>query len=184
MWELAMNKITFPLFHSIKVTALSQVLLVGLLFTHSAQALPDDENQPVFIDANDGHLLRDGISTLYGSPDEPVVVTQGSMKMTALEVTIEMIDGEIHTANATGGPAEFQHQPEIDQAIVYARGQNMDFDITAQFLNVDGEAEFIRDLESTKAAHIDYNLKTEIVNANSATDSSEQVRIILMPKTE
>ena len=78
-------------------------ILLGLgaaLGSVSAWALPNDQQQPIRIQADDAQLDdKNGVATYTGD----VIITQGSMKVTGNKVTITPMD---QSASATPGWGE------------------------------------------------------------------------------
>lgn len=162
------------------LTKLASALLTIVFISNAALALPDDSTQGISLSAESAHLPDQGLLIYYGTPDNPVILIQGSLKIIALELTAEMVDGKLRSVNAIGEPAKFQQQPELDQAIIYGSANTVNFNTKEQFLSMEGAAEFIRNNESTTAFHIDYNFMTKTYNASSADNG--QIRTIIMPK--
>lgn len=160
---------------------LSSSLLASLLFTDKVQALPDDENQETIIFA-DSSELSPGEVIYHGSSDQPAEITQGSLKISGLEITLERVDGVLRKMTARGTPARFQQQPEIDQGIIYASGLSIVFDNSAQLLTIDAEAEFIQDGTILTGCHIDYDLETKKGNVTPC-NNGERLRMVIPPST-
>src|SRR5690606_41866707 len=84
--------------------ALPMVMLLALpLYSH---ALPSDANQPIKLLADKAtYSERTGITSYSGT----VVITQGTFKMTADDITVNLSQGRsINSAVATGRPATMQ----------------------------------------------------------------------------
>ncbi len=97
---------------------------------------------------------------------QPAEITQGSLRLSGLEITIERVQGVIQQVTATGSPASFQQQPAIDQAIVYANGERIMFNNTNQTITIEGEASFSQEgTIDTTAARIDYDITNRKLDA-------------------
>lgn len=159
----------------LRVTALALALASSASF-----GLPDDQNQQIDIEALSSEInLNQGLYIYRGTDAEPARITQGSMQISGTEIRIERPPGGVlNKVTATGTPARFQQQPEVDQAVVHASGHTLDYDNGERMLNIDGEAELNQEGNVITAQHIDYNLDSR--NAN-ATGSGGGVRMSLSP---
>lgn len=138
-------------------------------------SLPEDQNQQIDVVAASSEInLNDGLYIYRGTPAQ---ITQGSMQITGTEIRIESPGGVLKRVTATGAPARFQQQPEVDQAVIHASGHTLDYDNSKRMMNVDGEAEFNQNGTVINANHIDYNLDTREAKA-----SGEGVRMSIPPR--
>lgn len=131
-------------------------------------ALPDDMNQDLLTScpARSESFLDRGLEICRGTPDSPAQISQGSLRLSGLEITIERVEGTIQRVTATGEPASFQQQPEIDQPIVFANGNTIVFDRDAQLITVEGEASFSQEgTINTTAEHIEYDIAERKLDA-------------------
>lgn len=141
-------------------------LLAALLMAPLAQSLPEDEQQPLEIESVSNEMYLDrGYFVYLGTEAQPAVATQGSMKISGLEIIVERGNGKIAKVTATGNPARFQQQPETDQPIVYARGKVLVFDNVAGLVTADEEAEFEQGGNTLSGHHIEYNVESRRVSA-------------------
>jgi lipopolysaccharide export system protein LptA len=164
-----------------KFISLTRYCVTAALFfaCSTSWALPDDQNQQIDVVAASSEInLNDGLYVYRGTDAEPAQITQGSMQITGTEIRIERSGRVLKRVTASGTPARFQQQPDVDQAVIHASGHTLDYDNDKRMLNVDGEAEFNQDGSVISAHHIDYNLDTR--NAN-ATSSGKGVRMSLPP---
>ena len=97
-----------------------------LLLPVAIFGLPDDKDQEIIVIAPLGAevSLDEGITVFRGTEAQPVVVTQGSMEISGIEITIDATDGDLSKINkitAIGRPARFHQQPNMDSSIIHAR---------------------------------------------------------------
>lgn len=148
-----------------------------LLTTLSASvfSLPDDAQQPIHI-ASDS-ALRDeklGVTIYEGN----VEMTQGSMNIKADKVTIKMESEAVSNITATGNPASFKQQPEIDKGDVLAEGNKIIYQVASKIITLTEQAKLTQDDGST----ISGNMITYDVTAGRAqaeSDESQRVRVII-----
>ncbi len=157
---------------------------VLLLLASRSFALPEDAEQPVLGTYDNSLLLLDeGKQIFYGSAGTPAEITQGTLKISGEEISIERIDGEIKKITVTGSPARYQQKPAVDQAMVVAEGLTITLDYDAQHLSVDNEARFSQANDLWSGCHIDYYLESRQLSSPRC-DSGEQARFILSPRNE
>lgn len=89
------------------------LLLCGLLAV-SAYALKSDKSKPINIQADHADFRADPKDTSIGTGiyTGHVVITQGSIMLTADKAILHVVNNELDTADITGGPATFQQQPD------------------------------------------------------------------------
>jgi lipopolysaccharide export system protein LptA len=164
-------------------------LALALLFLPAAVfALPEDKDQEVVVVASLGGevSLDDGITTFRGTESQPAVITQGSMEISGLEITIEAEGGDlskISRITAAGKPASFQQQPKIDAAIVYAKGDTIVYDDVAQLITINGSAELSQDTNILTGHLIEYEIETKKARAQSG-GSDDRVNMSITPKSD
>src|SRR5690606_818334 len=118
-----------------------------------------------------------------GTTASPASVTQGSMMISGLELTVQRGDeGELLKVTASGSPARYQQQPEADQAIVHASGITLTYDNVASMVTADEDARFSQGETVLTGHHIEYNLETR--RASFSRSPSEQIRIPLPPPSQ
>jgi lipopolysaccharide export system protein LptA len=155
-----------------------------LLAAGHGHGLPEDADQEIFVDADSSEVyLNDGRVIYRGLPDNPAVITQGSLKIMGLEIIIERLNGEIRRISASGEPSHFQQQPAEDQGIVYANGRSIIFDNENQLLTVREGARFAQDGNTLSGHFIEYNLASRVARAESR-DSEDRVNMQLVPRRD
>ena len=95
------------------------LLLGGLLAVGGAWALKTDKSQPINVRADHGDFKSDPDNNSNGTGvyTGNVVITQGSIQLTADKAVLHMVDNELDTADVTGNPATFQQQPDNAQEV-------------------------------------------------------------------
>jgi lipopolysaccharide export system protein LptA len=167
-------------------------LLLLCALTGPAAALETDTDQPIEIEA-DRMMLNEqtGISSYSGK----VSLTQGSLNISAEQLTISTADGVLQQMKITGipgKPAIFRQQTAAGEE---ALGQALNIDYHAQEsrLILTGQAEMRQGGNHIKSERIDYNTETNSLIAGQAaskTDTTakpaagERVKIVINPKTQ
>jgi lipopolysaccharide transport protein LptA len=128
---------------------------------------------------------NEGLTILKGAADKPACIDQGTMRICGNEIRLEQADdGSLKKVTATGAPVRFQQQVEADQELSYLSGQVLVFDNTGQLLTVDGDAEFSQAGNVLTHDHIEYDLESGRVSANSSNDGERgQMMVSPQPNT-
>ncbi|MGA1741220.1 MAG: LptA/OstA family protein [Pseudohongiellaceae bacterium] len=154
---------------------LNSLLLPSLLISNISLALPGDLEQDMITTcpARSESFLDQGLEICRGTSDEPAQISQGSLKLSGLEFRIEREQGFIRMITATGSPATFQQQPELDQAIAYASGATIIFNNETQVIIIQGDAAFSQEgTIDTTAERIEYDI------ANRKLDATQMNMVI------
>ncbi|MGE5626356.1 MAG: lipopolysaccharide transport periplasmic protein LptA [Bacillota bacterium] len=90
------------------------LLLCSLLAADGAWALKTDKNQPINVRADHGDFKSDPDNNSNGTGIYlgHVVITQGSIMLTADKAVLHVVNNELDTADVTGNPATFQQRPD------------------------------------------------------------------------
>ena len=156
------------------------LLLLLMLPTLSAQALPDDRDQPIHIAAD--KALRDekqGITVYTGN----VRMSQGSMELEADKLTIYQIDDDADKIVAQGNPAKMRQQPEPDESLVHAHALVITYLRTKDMVHLQDNARIEQAGDLVTGESIDYFITKQLIKAESGeSEKSEQVRVILIPE--
>lgn len=138
-------------------------MLVALLCS-PALGLPEDAEQPLLIDADDGTYNDDPNGTLELSGN--VHIQQGTLRVEAVRVTATKRKGKLHRVVATGAkdtPVRFRQRINPGEPFVRARAQTVDYSIADEQIELTGDG-FLSTPEADYAGGtIIWNLKTNRV---------------------
>lgn len=161
-------------------TTLLLIVSGMVCFSQATIALPEDAKQETLIEGGTSELdFARGVYIIRENAEGLAHIKQGSLEIFGSEIRLEIIDGVLKKAVATGTPARFQQQPAIDQAVVFLSGRTLDYDINTRMLNVEGDASYSQDGNTLNGLHIDYHLDTRKVNATAS--AGENVQIVIKP---
>lgn len=149
--------------------------LIAALFgvSHSAFALRGDTDQPIHIDSGSQSLENNVVIF-----SENVVITQGSIKVSADKVKIIRQEGKKEIVEAAGSPVSFQQTLDNGKP-VQGKGNQVHYDLGSEFLVLSGNAE-LRQLDSfIQAEKITYDVKKQQLKASSGGKS--RVKTVLIP---
>ena len=154
-------------------------LLVALLVPLTANALPDDRDQPIHIAAD--KAVRDekqGLTIYEGN----VTLNQGSLRIEADTVTIYRVIEEGDKIVAEGRPARMSQQPELNEQRVHASANIIEYYKTEDRVHLRDDAVIEQDGSRVRGETIDYFITQELVKANSdQSQDSSRVEVTIPP---
>lgn len=165
-------------------------ILLGLgaaLGSVSAWALPNDQQQPIRIQADDAQLDdKNGVATYTGD----VIITQGSMKVTGNKVTItRTAAGDIDVVTSVGNLAYFEQlQTQGDTKPVQGYGVTIQYHASQDRVVLIDKAKVIdKDGNITQGEKIVYDTNKKLASAGRATganvtESRPRIDMVIQPK--
>lgn len=158
------------------------LLVAGLLgMTASALALKTDRNQPINIQADHGDFTNNSqTGSGTGVYTGHVLITQGSIRITADKAVMHMLNGQIQTADITGAPATFQQQPDTG-ALIHGTAAEITYDQSKNEVDLLGNAYLQQGGRVFTADVIHYNTSTEHIIALGGKNGG-RVHITIPPK--
>ncbi len=154
-----------------------RIAALTLLPAHAVLALPDDQQQPIHVTANSA-VQENNTVTYRGN----VVIVQGSVRIEADQVVIQHEKGKLQKAVATGKPARFQQQPEVDGGLITGSANTLIYHNTDQRVELLQDAFVDRDKSTVKSDRIEYLLPSKTVRAEAAAqNASGRVEMVLQP---
>ena len=131
-----------------------------------AIALPEDRNQPIQLEASRGQIdQKTGVSIYEGN----VVISQGSMRLTADTATIHVKDGNFQRMEATGKPATLRYRPAMDKPEIQGVSPRVEYDVASAKVVMSGGARLTQGQDVFTGDRVEYDLKDDIVRARGAT---------------
>ncbi|MGH8400316.1 MAG: lipopolysaccharide transport periplasmic protein LptA [Gammaproteobacteria bacterium] len=152
--------------------------------TASVFALSSDKNQPMDIQSDHGEWRNDnktnrGVGVYTGH----VLITQGSIRITADHAVVHTLNGELQTADITGQPATFQQQPDTGE-LMHGVADSIRYNADTNMVDLIGHAHMQQgDIRQMTADIIHYNTDTEHAVASGNKDG-ERVHITVPPKQD
>ncbi len=164
-------------------TAIPAGLLAALLLAGTtASAEKADREKEIVVNAD--HLSADDAkktSTFSGN----VVVTQGTMRMTAATVTVRE-DAERHKYYVAGGsPVTFRQKLDNSDEWVEGYAQRAEFDDRNDMLRLYDNARVKRDQNEITGNFISYDMRKELAEVTGAAPGSQspasRVKAVILP---
>lgn len=162
----------------------SVIPLAGCLlwsgFAMQANALPSDANQPIKLLADRAtYSERTGVTSYSGD----VVITQGTLKLTASNLTINLSNGRsIETAVATGHPATMQQIVTQEKGLAKGQANEIVYNAKNGIVTLKGNARLTQNGASFAGNVIRYSLKVGDVEATAG--GSQRVELIFPPNAQ
>lgn len=158
---------------------LALMLVVSATFT---QALPEDRDQPMRITADKAE--RDDINgvTIYRGN---VILIQGTLRLESDKLTIHHTDEDPSEIIAEGNPAKMQTRPELDKAIVYARGAVITYYKLEERVHLQTDGYVEQDGSVVTGDSIDYFIEKQLVKAEAdETREGDRVVVVIPPSAQ
>ena len=161
--------------------------LGAALGSASAWSLPNDQQQPIRIQADDAQLDdKNGVATYTGD----VIITQGSMKVTGNKVTItRTAAGDIDVVTSVGNLAYFEQlQTAGDTKPVQGYGVTIQYHASQDRVVLIDKAKVIdKDGNVTQGEKIVYDTNKKLASAGRATgtnvtESRPRIDEVIQPK--
>jgi lipopolysaccharide export system protein LptA len=159
---------------------LLRILLILLLAPAAAPALESDKDQPVYIEADSVEIDdRTGVRTYQGN----VVMTQGSIHMTADKVTVTKTPKGSDHVLAVGKPVTFQQQREGEDELARGRALRAEYDLDSDIIKLYDDAELSQGKDTLRNDRITYDKSKELMWAGTSQQGKQRVRITLQPNS-
>ena len=152
----------------------------------SAWALPNDQEQPIRIQADDAQLDdKNGVATYKGD----VIITQGSMIVKGNTVTITRTStGDIDVVTSVGNLAYFEQlQKATDPKPVQAYAVTIQYHAPQNRIVLIDKAKVINDGNTTEGEKIVYDTVKQVANAGRANGANvtaprPRIDMVIQPK--
>jgi lipopolysaccharide export system protein LptA len=156
------------------------VSVLSCLIPAGAVALPDDRDQPIHITADTA--IRDekqGFTVYRGN----VHMIQGSLDIVADTLTIYHENAQADKIVAEGKPAKMQQQPAVDEPLVKARAEIIEYYKIEDKVHLKINAHITQDGSSVTGDSIDYFITEQLVKADSQqAPDGKRVQVVIEPK--
>lgn len=155
----------------------SILTLSAITLPATTHALPSDASQPVRLTADRAtYSERTGLTTYSGN----VIITQGTLKLTATNLTVQLAnDRSISSAAATGSPATFEQVISNEKGLAKGSANKIDYDAVTGIVTLTGNARLSQDGASFSGNRIRYSLSAGDVEANAG--GGQRVELVIPP---
>jgi lipopolysaccharide export system protein LptA len=142
----------------------------------TAQALPEDADQPIHIHADSAEFDQKADRVTYRGS---VQVDQGTLRVTADTMTIDRENEKVVRITAVGTPAYYQQQVEVDQELVRADASTIVYHTQDERIDLRGNANLEQEGSTVSGDLIVYDIVAGKVDASAEGDA--RVRMVLQP---
>ena len=171
--------------------------VAALLLTVQAFALKTDKDQPANVDAN----YSKSVQSKTGSANDPdvvdldgnVIITRGSIKMTAAHATVYRIPSSASGPNAgqmsrvvlTGKQAHLQQVHDGDCALMTANADKIDYNPLTNIAELTGGVVVVQGGRGEfRGEHMLYNTDTGDMESGNKAEPSSRVHVVMEAKTQ
>lgn len=145
-----------------------------------AIALPEDRNQPIQLEASRGQIdQKTGVSIYEGN----VVISQGSMRLTADTATIYVKEGGFQRMEAAGKPATLRYRPAVDKPEIQGTSPRVEYDVVSAKVVMSGGARLTQGQDVFTGDRVEYDLKDDVVRARGAGNQG-RIQFTIQPRTQ
>jgi lipopolysaccharide export system protein LptA len=162
------------------------LILLCLLATHS-WAEKADRDKPVHIESD--KLTADDLKKVSVFTGK-VVLTQGTIRLTADTMTVRQDDKDFHYASAFGNPVTFRQKREGLNEWVEGVAQHAEYDGKAGRVELFDKVLVHRDHDQITGNYLNYDLNTETLKAQDSAapikdkTPGSRVHVVIQPKSE
>ncbi len=156
------------------------------LLAGNVQALETDRLQEIVIHADKARLNTKTQEVVYTGQ---VILTQGTIKITADELILIKQGKKLSLATAIGTkkPATYQQQLEKNQGLTKAKATRIVYRLQKNHVELLGKGKLMQMGNVLTGERIVYNLKTQMAQAGSkkaSPKSDQRVKVIIQPIKE
>lgn len=144
----------------------------------AALALPEDASQPIRIEAEHAEVDQNAGTVVYTGS---VQAQQGTMRVSADRLTIEVEDEKVVRITAEGQPAKYQQMLDEDKGLVKADARTIVYHTRQERVDLKGDAFLEQGGNEISGQLIHYDIVAGRVQAESGED--DRVRVIVQPAT-
>lgn len=142
-------------------------------------ALPEDRNQPIQLEAGRGQLdQKTGVSIYEGN----VIISQGSMRLTADTATIHVKDSNFQRMEAVGNPVNLRYKPTADKPEIQGVSKRVEYDVAGAKVIMSGGARLTQGQDVFTGDRVEYDLKDDVVRARGA-GANGRIQFTIQPRT-
>lgn len=140
----------------------------------NAQALPEDRDQPIEINADRAvRNEKTGVTEFVGN----ALLSQGSLSIAADTITINYNDNGIRDILAVGTPAVLHQIPNPEQSQVTAKANRIEYSVGDEVINLKERASIDQDGSVITSDLIRYDINQSMAEASG----DNRVNIIIPP---
>ncbi len=145
-----------------------------VLFSTGLVALPEDAAQPIHIQADSLEMDQQAQRGVYRGS---VRVDQGTLRVTADEMIVEIRDNKVIKITASGNPAHYQQQLEDNEGQVEADASIIIYHTLEERLDLRGNALLTQEGNEISGDYIRYDIVAGKVDVQAEKDGRIRVKL-------
>jgi len=158
------------------LTLTVMVSVVLIMLPRPGFALPEDSEQPIHIRADNAEIDNKSKKVIYRGS---VQVDQGTLRVTANEMTVEYQDQKVIRIVATGNPARYKQQLEAEDDMVNADASTIIYYTQDERVDLKGTASLEQQGNTVTGDFIRYDIVAGKIDATA--EGENRVRMELQP---
>lgn len=156
-------------------TGVAAVVAAALcLFSPQGHSLPEDSEQPIHIRADNAEIDNKSKRVIYRGS---VQVDQGTLRVTANEMTVEYQDQKVVRIVAVGTPARYKQQLEADDEVVNADASTITYYTQEERVDLEGDATLEQEGNTVMGDFIRYDIVGGKIDATAEGDNRIQMEL-------
>lgn len=165
------------------LSRLALLPLLGALLAPGASALPDDRQQPIYIESD--RAERDGLKGIMIYEGD-VRLRQGSLNIRAERLVVHTdANQQVERVLAEGTPAHFEQQPEADEQPIAAQAHRIRYSVAQEQLELQTNARIEQGNATMSGNRIDYDMASEVLKAEGDTSTDQpRIEMVLPPQSD
>lgn len=155
-------------------------IVIGLVISMGAYALPSDRKQPVTLEADKATFNeKTGITTYTGN----VIIQQGTLKLQADSLVANLgANKQIQSVTAQGKPARFQQQLNARDAMARGEGRKIVYNAQTGILTLTGNAFLSQNGATFRGENLTYSMNKGDIEANGGNKG--RIQIVIPPAAQ
>jgi lipopolysaccharide transport protein LptA len=150
----------------------TMVVFEGLRLAQGSIGIEADEGRASKLD------FKDSVWQLSGNVI--IDVENGHIECDAADLTF--FDYKLTLATITGSPASFEMQRQNSPDPTYAEAGRLEYDLVKGIIEFSEEATITENGNQISSSYLVYNIRDQLINAQSGGDGDPKVRIVYTPK--
>lgn len=149
-------------------------LVAAILISPPLAALPEDSEQPIHIRADNAEIDNRAKTVIYRGA---VQVDQGTLRVTADEMTVEYENQKVVRIVATGNPARYKQQLDADDEEVNADASTIIYYTQEERVDLEGDASLEQEGNTVTGDFIRYDMVDGRIDATASGDGRVQMEL-------
>ena len=150
----------------------TMVVFEGLRLSQGSLGIEADEGRASKLD------FQDSVWQLSGNVT--IDVENGHIECDAADLTFS--DYKLTLATITGSPASFRMQRPNSPEPTYAEAGRLEYDLIKGVIEFSGQATITENGNQISSGYLVYNIREQLINAQSGGDGDPKVRIVYTPR--